>query len=99
MTPLIPVRGSSSVRAFAYELATQTLTVQYASSTYTYFAVPADVARAVADAADDPEVSFGSWLTSNVKGKFDYARQAEEPSVGEIDLGEPWSFPSRSGLG
>lgn len=98
MTPLIPVNRNGVV-AYGYDIATQTLAVQYGSAMYHYFAVPADVARAVADAADNPDVNLMRFLNENVKGAYEYERQHEEPSTGQVDLGEPWSFPSRSGLG
>lgn len=65
---------SSNIKAVGYEAESQTLAIQFgAGSVYHYSGVPSDVYDDLLKAE-----SFGRFHAQNIKGKFEYERQADE---------------------
>lgn len=65
---------SSNIKAVGYEAESQTLAIQFGSgATYHYKGVPKDIYDDLCQCE-----SFGRFHAQNIKGKFEYERQADE---------------------
>lgn len=70
-----PIENSSNLVSYAYDESSQTLEIDFkGGGTYAYSGVDPDTAAGFRDAVEDKEKSAGSYLNSQIKGKFDYTK-------------------------